>query len=192
MTFPSPYFHAIFMLMTAVVLICWAGARSQAWRRSAGFTARMASLVSGATEERGMASLLVMELYLAAIYITRARLDAPGWDWSFLGNMTAAVSVAITCVALADLARRITSRMLKHDRVYLNSLFDPRTWSGRARLVAVTLCIWGGASVQYYVWTHAFEPRESAVSFAVRAIDFASGCPYYFWVSRSCYGAWQN
>src|SRR5262245_18882665 len=113
----------------------------------------MASLVSGTTEERGrgyllvgMASLLVMELYLAALYITRARLDAPGWDWSFLGNMAAAVFVAITSVALADLARRITSRMLKHDRTYLNSLFDSRTCSGRARLAAVTLCIWGGAS----------------------------------------------
>jgi hypothetical protein len=103
-TFPSPYFHAIFLILTAAVLVGWPERDRQRGAARA-LHLRMAALVSGSRPDRGGLSgrcrrqRAVMWTVLAAIYLTRATLHVRKWEWSWIGNIAAAALVAWCCRA---------------------------------------------------------------------------------------------
>jgi hypothetical protein len=52
--------------------------------------------------------------------------------------------------------------------------FNPRTWSAE-RASPRWRCVSGRSQLLFYASTHAFEPRDLAVSYVARAIDYGSG-----------------
>lgn len=181
-TFPSVSFTVVAVSLTGLVLVCWAGLRTAWWGRATGFRCRLATLVTGGGPEPGRAfllvavvSLLTVEAYLAAVSVTRFRLDASSWSEPSFWSGAAAVMIVLAVVALVDLASHILRRMMIHDRAALRQQFSLSTAAGWARLVVVIFCAGTAISLLAYAWAQTFQSRQEAVSFATRAVDLGSG-----------------